>query len=54
MVYGVDADEADAEVPQLVGEPVELGLVGERPGLDAIAIFGRFATSKKYFIRPDS
>ena len=32
MIGGVDADEVDPEVPQLVEEPVELGLVGEVPG----------------------
>ena len=32
MIYGVDADEVNPEVPQLVEEPVELGLVGEVPG----------------------
>jgi hypothetical protein len=32
LIYGVDADEVNPEVPQLVEEPVELGLVGEVPG----------------------
>ena len=32
MIYWVDADEVNPEVPQLVEEPVELGLVGEVPG----------------------
>jgi len=31
-VNGIDADEVDPEVSQLVEEPVELGLVGEVPG----------------------
>ena len=37
LVYGVDADEVDAEVPQLVEETVELGLVGEVPGERGLA-----------------
>jgi hypothetical protein len=32
LIYGVDADEVNPEVLQLVKEPVELGLVGEVPG----------------------
>ena len=32
LIYGVDADEVKPEVPQLVKEPVELGLVGDVPG----------------------
>ena len=37
MIYGVDADEVDPEVPQLVEEPVELGLVGEVSGERGLA-----------------
>ena len=37
MICGVDADEVDPEVPQLVEEPVELGLVGEVPGERGLA-----------------
>ena len=32
MIYGVDADEVNPEVPQLLEEPVELGLISEVPG----------------------
>ena len=32
LIHGVDADEVNPEVLQLVEEPVELGLVGEVPG----------------------
>ena len=37
LIYGVDADEVDPEVPQLVEEPVELRLVGEGPGQRGLA-----------------
>ena len=37
MIYGVDADEAYPEVPQLVEETVELSLVGEVPGKRSLA-----------------
>lgn len=37
MIYGVDADEVNPEVPQLVEEPVELGLVSEVPGERGLA-----------------
>ena len=37
MIDGVDADEVDPEVPELVQEAVELGLVGERPGERGLA-----------------
>ena len=37
MIDGVDADEVNPEVPQVVEEPVELGLVGEVPGERGLA-----------------
>ena len=37
LIYGVDADEAYPEVPQLVEETVELSLVGEVPGERGLA-----------------
>jgi len=37
LIYGVDADEVNPEVPQLVEEPVELGLVSEVPGERGLA-----------------
>ena len=40
VIYGVDADEVDPEVPQLVEEPVELGLVGEVPSERGLAWLG--------------
>jgi len=40
LIGGVDADEVDSEVPQPVEQPVELGLVGERPGQRGLAGLG--------------
>jgi len=40
LLYGVDADEVNPEVPQLVEEPVELGLVGEVPSERGLAWLG--------------
>jgi hypothetical protein len=40
VIGGVDADEVDSEVPQPVEQPVELGLVGERPGQRGLAGLG--------------
>ena len=37
LIYGVDADEVNPEVLQLVEEPVELGLVSEVPGERGLA-----------------
>ena len=37
LIYGIDADEVNPEVPQSVEEPVQLGLVGEVPGQRGLA-----------------